>query len=75
MKTETQPEDLIDEAEYIFGREGERGLWITSVTPVTPVTPVTSVTSVTSVTPVTPVTSVTPVTPVKILLMDLCVSI
>jgi len=26
MKTETQPEDLIDEAEYIFGREGERGL-------------------------------------------------
>ena len=23
---ETQPEDLIDEAEYIFGREGERGL-------------------------------------------------
>jgi len=26
MENKEQPEDLIDEAEYIFGREGERGL-------------------------------------------------
>jgi len=26
MENKDQPEDLIDEAEYIFGREGERGL-------------------------------------------------
>jgi len=26
MENKTQPEDLIDEAEYIFGRKGERGL-------------------------------------------------
>jgi len=26
MENKTQPEDLIDEAEYIFGRKGECGL-------------------------------------------------